>query len=1026
VSVLAFTPIRAQEEDYPHSELEWKTIETEHFLVHYHDAEIRTGKEVAYIAEQIYQPITSMYQHTPDQKVNIVLRDYDDYSNGASYFYDNKIVIWASSLDYELRGAHPWLQNVISHEFTHIIQIQTAMKLGRRFPGVYFQWLGYEAERRPDVLYGYPNVLVSYPLSAFVVPSWFAEGVAQFNNPHLQFDTWDTHRDMILRMYMLEGKPLTWEDMAVFGKTSLGNESSYNAGFSIVRYIARRYGVDKLREISENLSSLTRLTIDGAVQAALGMSGQQLYDEWKREETATYDSVAQTTRASLREGELIEKDGFGNFYPAFSPDGTRLAYISNKGEDYFGLSSVYIYDLNTRTSKKIVDLVRSSLSFSPDSRFLYYSKLTYDNPHWSRVYDIYRYDLVEEKETRLTRGLRAQNPKMSPDGAKLVFAYGNDGTLNIGTCDSDGRNVKNLTAFKDGEQVYTPVWSPDEKVIAFGYSIAQNQHLASINADGTDLKITSSDNDSRNPSYSPDGKTIYFADDRSGIFNVYAMEVSSRSVRKITNVLGGAFLPCANARGQIVFASYAYTGYKIAVVQDSIDVGRSVDAPTFHDLASTNIQQSDGSASTVNSHRYDLPDADSLKAGRSYKSIFTSLSILPLIRVDNYNTKNSGWDIVKPGFYFSSSDVLDKLDLFGGAAINRHLERDLFFIFDYRDRLPLLYQLGLEPALSLELYNISRKTDASFYLSPSPRLISTTVTYDLLEFDASLSQPIFSELNTVRLGYTLSRYNANIGSFVHPLLYVVVPAFRSTYLIGNTISLKLRHNGIVPNLERDINPTGRTVTLNYSLELNKFNPNGDFDFNQNTGEITPRYTKYDFNRLELTWNEHLPFFFQKHTLTVSVRAGSILDRPVDSFFDFYAGGIAGMKGYPFYALGGNKVGTVNLTYRFPISTQINFRLLQFYFTKLYASVFTDYGDAWTGSSIPNLTDWKKDVGAELRLESFSFYAYPTRIFVSGAYGLDKFTREFGTTNVTYGNEWRFYLGILFGFEVNDFVPRLRN
>ena len=1025
VSFLGSHVLFAQDEDFPHSELEWKTIETEHFLVHYHDGEARTGKEVAYIAEQIYKPITDMYQHKPDQKVSIVLRDYDDFSNGASYFYDNKIEIWASNLDFELRGTHPWLQNVVSHEFTHIVQIQTAMKLGRRIPGVYFQWLGYEAERRPDVLYGYPNVLVSYPFSAFLVPSWFAEGTAQFNNPHLQYDTWDTHRNMILRMYMLEGKPLSWEEMAVFGKTSLGNESSYNAGFSIVRYIAHRYGVDKLRQISNNLSSLFRVTIDGAIEGALGISGQQLYDEWKHDETQAYDSVAQSVRQNLREGKLIEKDGFGNFYPVFSPDGSKIAYISNKGEDYFGLSSVYLYDVASGSSKKLIDLVRSSLSFSPDARYLYYSKLSYDNPHWSRVYDIYRYDLVDNEETRLTHDLRAQNPKVSADGTKLVFAYGSDGTLNVGTCDADGKNIKKVTAFKDGEQVYTPVWSPDGKQIAFGYSIAQNQHLASVNEDGTDLKIVSTDHDSRNPSYSPDGKTIYYADDETGIFNIYAKDVATGKTRKVTNVLGGAFLPSVNAKGKVAYASYAYTGYKIALLQDSVETDHPVVSQPLDNAVNTSGQGQDGLMKMSNQHRYQLPDADTLNAGRPYRSVFTSLSILPLIRVDNYNTKNSGLDVVKPGFYFTSSDVLDKLDVFGGAAINRQLERDLFFMFDYRDRLPMFYQLGLEPSLSLEVYNISRKTETSFYLDPSPEPIATSVTYDLLEFDASLTQPLFSEFNTVKLGYTLSRYNADIGSFVNPNLLQVQPAFRSTYLIGNTISLQIRHNGIVPNLERDINPTGRTIALNYSLELNKFNPNGNFDVDPGTGELVPIYTEYDFSRVELEWDEHLPFVFQHQTVSVSVRAGSILGRPVDSFFDFYAGGIAGMKGYPFYALGGNRIGTVNLTYRFPIATQINFRLLQFFFTKLYGSVFADYGDAWTGSSVPGLSDWKRDVGAELRLESFSFYAYPTRIFVSGAYGLDKFTRDFETINVTYGNEWRFYLGILFGFEVNDFVPRLR-
>ena len=102
---------------------------------------------------------------------------------------DNKVEIWASSLDFDLRGTHNWLRNVVTHEFTHIVQIQTSLKLGRKFPAFYLQWLQYESERRPDVLYGYPNGIVSYPISGFSVPSWFAEGVAQYNRRELGYDS---------------------------------------------------------------------------------------------------------------------------------------------------------------------------------------------------------------------------------------------------------------------------------------------------------------------------------------------------------------------------------------------------------------------------------------------------------------------------------------------------------------------------------------------------------------------------------------------------------------------------------------------------------------------------------------------------------------------------------------------------------------------------------------------------------------------------------------------------------------------
>jgi len=132
-----------------------------------------------------------------------------------------------------------------------------------------------------------------------------------------------------------------------------------------------------------------------------------------------------------------------------------------------------------------------------------------------------------------------------------------------------------------------------------------------------------------------------------------------------------------------------------------------------------------------------------------------------------------------------------------------------------------------------------------------------------------------------------------------------------------------------------------------------------------------------------------------------------------------------MKGYPFYSLGGNEMAALHAAYRFPITRSLDFRFLQFYFTKLYGSVFGDFGNAWMGET-PALRNWKKDAGLELRLEAFSFYSYPTRFFVSGAYGFDRFSKTVNNVTVTYGREWNFYLGILFGFEIRELVvPRFR-
>jgi outer membrane translocation and assembly module TamA len=150
---------------------------------------------------------------------------------------------------------------------------------------------------------------------------------------------------------------------------------------------------------------------------------------------------------------------------------------------------------------------------------------------------------------------------------------------------------------------------------------------------------------------------------------------------------------------------------------------------------------------------------------------------------------------------------------------------------------------------------------------------------------------------------------------------------------------------------------------------------------------------------------------------LSARFGTIFGPVVDEYFDFYAGGLIGMRGYPYYSISGNSMGAVGFAYRFPLSNDLGVRIFQIYFDKLYASVYGDAGDAWTGSR-PTMRGLKTDLGMQLRMEAFSFYAYPTAIFFDAAYGLTKFDRYVRSANayVTYGKEWRFYFGILFGFD----------
>lgn len=1016
-------PISAQFNEY-HPEYEWLTIKGEHIQVHFHREAERTAKTVLKIADEVWGPITSLYGYEPDE-VHFVIKDIDDYSNGASYFFDNKIEIWASSLDFDLRGSHNWLRNVITHEFTHMVQLQAAMKLGSNVPAVYLQFLNYEDERRPDILYGFPNFIASYPVAGINVPAWFAEGTAQYQRIEFDYDNWDTHRDMILRSFVLDGKMLTWNEMGVFSKNSLLSEAVYNSGFALTNYIAQKYGEQKIADITKKLGKWNNFTMDAAVEDVLGISGNELYNEWQKHLRSDYEMRMKDVLENKVEGDIIAGLGFGNFYPVYSSDGSKIYYISNKSSDYFGLSSLYEYDVETKKEKMIAFPVRSTIGVISGEDKIIYAKLSDDNPNWAKVHDLYVYDISDEEETRLTNGLRANNPSVSPDGKKIAFVFQKDGTINIGSVDINGENFKRLTFFENGEQVYNPKFTPDGNEIVFGYSYHHGRDIAKVNVNGSGFEfILNKEQDERNPYLLSNGNMLY-ASDETGVFNIYEYNFTDKSRKRLTNVTGGAFMPASDNNGNIVYAGYTSDGYKIFHIERSetktVDETKEyvwLENPPLNQR----IPKGDLSQSEIDSLRnfndYELPGYEI----EEYGSSISDLNFFPFIRYDNYNTDNTLLDKFKPGVYIASSDRLNKYSLFAGGSINKRLERDLFATLEYKDKIPLIYNLGLTPEIALELYSISRKTnqDIAFTVDTLTNgtiieedIVNTDVSYSLLEFDFVASHKIFNDYTDLELRYIYSSYTATIGSFVLPDDNSLYPSTNDNYFNGSNFQVKLTTEAYIPTVDADINPIGRKIEIQYNYEMNEYNPDSEYEVAD--GILKPIYEDFNFHRLELNWHENHQIF-NSHTISARLRAGSILGPEVPDFFDFYLGGLLGMKGYPFYAVSGNEIGWLNLTYRFPLFRNIDSRIGHLYLDKIYMSVYADIGNAWTGE-FPSIDEFKKGAGAELRIKMTSFYLFPTSLFFNAAYSFDEFSRDVRGEEFKYGKEWRFYGGVLFDFNL---------
>ena len=965
--------------EYNHPELNWHTFDTEHFKIHYHDETEKTAREAATVAEAIYPKITSFYGFEPYQKTHLVLLDPDDYSNGAAYYYDNKIMIWASPLDFELRGSHRWLQNVITHEFAHIVSLQKSMKAGTRIPGAYLQWMNYEEEKRPDVLYGYPNTLISYPVPGTCVPPWLAEGIAQYMYDDADWDTWDSHRDMILRDRVINNNMLTFNEMNTFGKKGIGNESTYNSGFALSTYIANEYGSAALSDIMGELSSPLQFSINKAIFNVIGRSGDDIYLDFKNSIEAKYNTLVNPIKVMPVQGTRLQSEGTTNIHPKWHPNGRSYAYLSNKGNDYFGQTSLYFHDIAAGEDKKVKSGVFSAPTWHPNGELIYYSrKPKFPNKNGSKFYDIYSYDFESEEEQRLTFDLRAFNPVFIEHDSSIAYLATYDGGQDIYMFDLRSKNSKKITDFKDRPMINHLSYDKDQKKLYFDITKNHYRDIYSIDIknENIDQHYDSPTYDERNLTAQSGGKIIH-SQDKSGIYNLYMSSLSDSASGYITNVTGGAFMPDMSKEGKVLYSLYDDGAYSIAVLEDLFYIDD--DYVGYGEEYHLNNEEL----------RPPITQLDDTKAF-PYEDQFPNMFILPKVMVD-YGT-------VKPGIYFSSSEIIHRLSLFGGASINKINDVDLFFIFDFKRFYPTIF---------FETYYLTRNTsDKSMYQGAYP--IKDDIKFRLVQLRSGLRFPIYGSQLEVAL--TRQWYRAFIQEEIMTNEYGRLDAgaaydyFRGWSLSG-AWSIDMRKR----TLDKTINPSsGYQLSVNLDLEKNNFIEGLNFS---ESGTLLEEFKSNDLGRIQLVGSYHYELPWKKRwTISIKGHAGWISNNDVDSFFHFYMGGMPGIKGYPFYSIQGTKSGLLDITMRVPIFMERHFKLNWLILQNSTLGFIMQAGDAWTSQM-----SIKKSIGIQWRLNGFSFFNFPTAIEVEYHHPLNKFERIINEETNEYGDKGRTYLKVLFDF-----------
>ncbi len=130
-------------------------------------------------------------------------------------------------------------------------------------------------------------------------------------------------------------------------------------------------------------------------------------------------------------------------------------------------------------------------------------------------------------------------PQFSPDGQKLAYMSDRSGTMEIWVSNRDGSRPFQLTAVGGAG---TPRWSPDSQSIVFDVNRQEGgSKVVRINLRGGAPQILTPDNsDGVVPSWSRDGKWIYFASTRSGDFQVWKVPAKGGPPVQVTRQGGHA------------------------------------------------------------------------------------------------------------------------------------------------------------------------------------------------------------------------------------------------------------------------------------------------------------------------------------------------------------------------------------------------------------------------------------------------------------------------------------------------------
>lgn len=260
---------------------------------------------------------------------------------------------------------------------------------------------------------------------------------------------------------------------------------------------------------------------------------------------------------------------YADMFAVWSPDGERIAFVSDRTGD----PEIYTARRDGSQLKRLTDVPGRDAHpyWFPDGE-----RIAFQSPRNGgdvRLF-VMSADGSDQRELAATKGFCGV-PTVSPDGAKIAFMCSDSAEepgetaapWRIFLMDSDGAGLRRITDGPGNDQVAN--WSPDGRTLVFWSNRSGVDQIYALDLASMRIaQLTEGAAQNRGAAYAPDGKRIYFITDRHGGWALYSMGPRGEDQRRIA-ALGTEYgIPYVNRDGaDALFLELTEEGPRIALIE---------------------------------------------------------------------------------------------------------------------------------------------------------------------------------------------------------------------------------------------------------------------------------------------------------------------------------------------------------------------------------------------------------------------------------------------------------------------------